>query len=245
MIKFYNIYITEGDLESGFEGANGRHAQSTHRSHLWINNGEINKNHIDSKIAFDVDEVVSKFGIGLHENVLFEDIDMSEVYKDIQRINKLDPATTELRLCKFFEEAGEFSRAINMKLGRKVTDLTPEEILEEIKEEAADTIQCLVSFADTYELEYSHFKDEFIDDSHSPDGTSPEVMLIKMNKYVGGICYRFEKNHPELIYQFNRCISKVLGLTSYYGIKESDVVVKIAQKNKKWERVAEKRAKNG
>ena len=51
---------------------------------------------------------------------------MKKVYKEIQRINKLDPATSELRLCKFFEEAGEFSRAVNMKLGRKATDLTPE-----------------------------------------------------------------------------------------------------------------------
>ena len=58
---------------------------------------------------------------------------MKEIYKDIQRINALDPATSELRLCKLFEECGEFSRAINMKLGRKATDLSSEEILEEIK----------------------------------------------------------------------------------------------------------------
>lgn len=166
---------------------------------------------------------------------------MKEIYKDIQRINKLDPATPELRLCKLFEECGEFSRAINMKLGRKATDLTDEQIFEEIKEEAADTIQCLLSFADTYELEYDHFKDEFRNGSHKPDGTHPENILIKVNKYIGGICYRFEKNHPELIYQFNTCISKVLSLTSYYGIEESEVISKIAEKNKKWEKVVNKR----
>lgn len=166
---------------------------------------------------------------------------MKEVYKDIQRINQLDPATSELRLCKFFEEGGEFSRAINMKLGRKITTLSDDEILEEIKEEAADTIQCLLSFADTYDIGYDHFKDEFRNGSHKPDGTHPEKILIKVNKYIGGICYRFEKNHPELIYQFNRCISKVLSLTSYYGIKESEVVNKIAEKNKKWEKVVMKR----
>lgn len=166
---------------------------------------------------------------------------MKDIYKDIQRINALDPATSELRLCKLFEECGEFSRAINMKLGRKATDLSSEEILEEIKEEAADTIQCLLSFADTYELEFSHFKDEFRDGSHKPDGTHPDKILIKVNKYIGGICYRFEKNHPELIGQFNRCISKVLSLTSYYGIKESEVIDKIAHKNIKWEKVVNKR----
>lgn len=51
---------------------------------------------------------------------------MKETYKDIQRINALDPATSELRLCKLFEECGEFSRVVNMKFGRKATELTPE-----------------------------------------------------------------------------------------------------------------------
>lgn len=170
---------------------------------------------------------------------------MKEVYKDIQRINKLDPATSELRLCKLFEEVGEFARAVNMKLGRKATELNDEQILEEIKEEAADTIQCLLSFADTYELEYNFFKDQFRDGSHKPDGTKPEFILPKVFKYIGGIVYRFETNHDELIYQFNRCISKVLSLTSYYGIKESEVVSKILEKNIKWEKVVMKRIENG
>jgi len=245
MIKLYNIYITEGDEAFGYKGDSGKyglkHGLSVQQSHLWINNGEIKKNHVDD--SFDVDELISKFGIGFHQMVTLHNLDMQEVYKDIQRINELDPAESEFRLCKFFEEGGEFSRAINMKLGRKFTSLTDEEILEEIKEEAADTIQCLLSFADSYDIGYDHFKDEFIDGSHEPDGTRPEKMLIKVNKYIGGICYRFEKNHPELIYQFNRCISKVLGLTSYYGIKESEIVLKIAQKNRKWESVVEKRNK--
>jgi len=170
---------------------------------------------------------------------------MKKVYKEIQRINQLDPATPELRLAKIFEEAGEFARAVNMKLGRKATSLSSEEILEEIKEEAADTIQCLLSFADSYNLDYSHFKDQFIDDSHRPDGVRPEVVLAKIFKYIGGIVYRFEYNHPELIYQFNRCISKVLTLTTEYGIKESEVVAKIAVKNLKWEKVVNNRIEDG
>lgn len=172
-------------------------------------------------------------------------MEMKKVYKEIQRINKLDPATPELRLCKLLEESGEFSRAVNMKLGRKATELTPEQILDEIKEEAADTIQCLLSFADSYDLDYNHFKDEFRDGSHKPDGTHPEKILLKVSKYIGGIIYRFEKNHPELEFQFNRCISKVLSLTSYYGIKESEVIATIAVKNKKWEKVVMKRIENG
>lgn len=170
---------------------------------------------------------------------------MKDTYKEIQRINKLDPSSSELRLCKFFEEVGEFARAVNMMLGRKATTLNNEQILEEIKEEAADTIQCLLSFADTYDLDYSVFKDQFINGSHKPDGTRPEFMLPKVFKYVGGIVYRFETNHPELICQFNRCISKVLSLTSYYGIKESEVVEKISVKNIKWEKIVNKRIEDG
>jgi len=170
---------------------------------------------------------------------------MKNTYKEIQRINRLDPASSELRLCKLFEEVGEFARAVNMKLGRKATTLTSEQILEEIKEEAADTIQCLLSFADTYDLDYSVFRDQFIDGSHKPDGTKPEFILPKVFKYVGGIVYRFETNHPELIYQFNRCISKVLSLTAYYDIKESEVVAKISEKNIKWENIVNKRIEDG
>jgi NTP pyrophosphatase (non-canonical NTP hydrolase) len=170
---------------------------------------------------------------------------MKKVYKEIQRINKLDPATPTLRLCKLFEEAGEFAQAVNKKLGRKVVNETEQEVLDLIKEEAADTIQCLLSFADSYDLGYSHFKDEFRDGSHRPDGTKPEVILAKIFKYVGGIVYRFEKNHPELEFQFNTCISKVLTLASYYGIKESEVVAKIAEKNIKWEKVVNKRIEDG
>jgi NTP pyrophosphatase (non-canonical NTP hydrolase) len=170
---------------------------------------------------------------------------MKKVYKEIQRINKLDPATPTLRLCKLFEEAGEFAQAVNKKLGRKVVNETEQEVLDLIKEEAADTIQCLLSFADSYDLGYSHFKDEFRDGSHRPDGTKPEVILAKIFKYVGGIVYRFEKNHPELEFQFNTCISKVFTLASYYGIKESEVVAKIAEKNIKWEKVVNKRIEDG
>ena len=106
---------------------------------------------------------------------------MKEVYRDIQRINSLDPATPTLRLCKLFEEAGEFAQAVNKKLGRKVANETEEEIIELIKEEAADTIQCLLSFADSYDLDYSHFKDEFIDNSHRLNRTNISLKVWSFN----------------------------------------------------------------
>ncbi len=166
---------------------------------------------------------------------------MKNIYKDIQRINALDPATPALRLAKLFEEAGEFAQAVNKKLGRKVVSETEQEVIDLICEEAADTIQCLLSFADSYELDYDFFKDQFIENSHEPDGMHPERILAKLFKYIGGVVYRWEKNHSELIFQFNACLSKVFALTSYYGIKESEVIAKIAQKNIKWEKVVNKR----
>ena len=166
---------------------------------------------------------------------------MKEIYKDIQRINALDPATPALRLCKLFEEAGEFAQAINKKLGRKVVNETEEEVIDLICEEAADTIQCLLSFADSYDLGFHFFEDQFIENSHEPDGMHPDRILAKLFKYIGGVVYRWEKNHDELIFQFNACLSKVFSLTSYYGIKESEVIAKIAVKNIKWEKVVNKR----
>jgi len=169
---------------------------------------------------------------------------MKAIYKDIQRINALDPATPALRLCKLFEEAGELAQAVNKKLGRKVVNETEEEVIDLIREEAADTIQCLLSFADSYDLGFHFFEDQFIENSHEPDGMHPERILAKLFKYIGGVVYRWEKNHDELIFQFNACLSKVFSLTSYYGIKESEVIAKIAVKNIKWEKVVNKRIEN-
>ena len=243
-IKLYNIYITKSEKNNETVQSKNEHRKNVFDSHIWIHDDELKKNLIDKSVNFSVEYVKSKYGIGFHNQVSLTEVNIKDVFRDIQRINKLDITTSHLRLCKLFEEVGEFSRAINMKLGRKMTNLTDEQIIEEIKEEAADAIQCLLSFADTYELDYSFFKDQFINDSHKPDGTSPEFIILKVFKYVGGIVYRFEKNHPELIYQFNRCISKILSLTSYYGIRESEILEKILQKNIKWEKIVNKRNKN-
>jgi len=161
---------------------------------------------------------------------------MEEIYKDIQRINRLDPVSPILRLAKLFEEVGEFARAINMKLGRKSTTLSDEEILEEIKEEAADTIQCLFSFIDSFEIDFKHFKEEFLENSHISEELIPEITLAKIFKYIGYISHRLENNILD-INLFIQCVSEVLTLASYYGVKESEVIAKISEKNIKWEKV--------
>ena len=79
---------------------------------------------------------------------------MKNVYNDIQRINIIDPATPAERLCKLFEESGELAQAVNKKIGRKVVTESDEEVRDLILEEAADTIQCVISLIDTWGISY-------------------------------------------------------------------------------------------
>lgn len=79
---------------------------------------------------------------------------MKEIYEEIKRINKLDPATPSERLCKLFEESGELAQAVNKKIGRKVVKETDEEVRDLILEEASDTIQCVISLIDSWDITY-------------------------------------------------------------------------------------------
>lgn len=75
-----------------------------------------------------------------------------EAFNDICRINKKDPATNTERLGKLFEETGELAKAINKTNGRKVLkeEDTPENINKEILDEAADSIQNVISIIDGF-----------------------------------------------------------------------------------------------
>ena len=79
---------------------------------------------------------------------------MKELYKEIQEINKLDQVGPAERLCKLFEESGELAQAVNRSIGRKVNTTSKEEVIDLICEEAADTIQCVISLIDTYGITY-------------------------------------------------------------------------------------------
>jgi len=79
-------------------------------------------------------------------------MDFNEVYSEISRINKKDPATHEARLGKLFEESGELAKAINKTNGRKVLEEgeNSDSIRDEIVYEAADTIQNVISIIDGF-----------------------------------------------------------------------------------------------
>jgi NTP pyrophosphatase (non-canonical NTP hydrolase) len=77
----------------------------------------------------------------------FNKSNFEEVFKEISDLNKKDPASHSERLNKLFEEAGEFARAVNKVIGRKQLseEDTPDKIDMDILEEAADTIQNVIS----------------------------------------------------------------------------------------------------
>jgi len=79
-------------------------------------------------------------------------MNFENVYADIVRINKKDPASHEARLGKLFEEAGELAKAINKTNGRKVlkSEDTPENVRLEVLDEAADTVQNVVSIIEGF-----------------------------------------------------------------------------------------------
>jgi len=79
---------------------------------------------------------------------------MEEIYKDIQNINKMDDVGPADRLCKLFEESGELAQAVNRTIGRKKNKMSEEDVIDLICEEAADTIQCVISLIDTYGISY-------------------------------------------------------------------------------------------
>ncbi|HWY35833.1 MAG TPA: hypothetical protein VNX68_14415 [Nitrosopumilaceae archaeon] len=83
-------------------------------------------------------------------------MNLEDIYIDISRINKKDPATNAERLGKLFEETGELAKAINKTNGRKVLEEedTTENIAKEVLHEAADSIQNVISILDGFGFTY-------------------------------------------------------------------------------------------
>lgn len=165
---------------------------------------------------------------------------MRDIYEEIQRINALDPVTPSLRFCKLFEEAGELAQAVNKKLGRKVVKETEEELLDLICEETADTIQCVLSLMDSFDVQFDRVEHLFYDGANLEDIPTDEA-LMKLSKHVGCISYELEKTGVVTITSIEKCIEKAFILASHYGIKESEVIARMPGKNAKWEQVTNDR----
>lgn len=88
---------------------------------------------------------------------------MKKEFKEVQKINSIDPANPAERLCKLFEESGELAQVVNKSIGRKgkkVSDVS--EIKDHVCEEAADTIQCVFSLIDAYDISYEELKNKLV-----------------------------------------------------------------------------------
>jgi len=240
MQQLYNIYITTGGESEGYLGANGRHAQGMQRAHLWIHNGEIKKNHSLEDIYIDVNKIIDLYGVGYHKNKTLEKLEALEVYIEIQRLNALDPVDAELRLCKLGEEKGELFQAVNKKLGRKVVKETDEEVLDLICEEAADTIQCILSFMDFFDIDFDDIENLFYDGANKEDISTAKV-LLKLEKHVGCLAYQLEHEGEPKLETIRKSISKAFIVASHYGIKESEILARMPEKNAKWEKITNDR----
>jgi len=190
---------------------------------------------------------------------------MKEVYEDVQRVNKLDPATPELRFCKLGEEFGELVQAVNKKLGRKVINETEQEILDLILEESADTIQCLMSYVDGIGVNFEDLngllsgewmkKDEIYNFNNHEEYKVPELIMW-VEVYKGKLAESGlikEERTPSFVpndWVSNSksssivIIRHVMALAGIYGFTPGDVMKKILQKNIKWEKVINKRIEN-
>lgn len=66
---------------------------------------------------------------------------IEEIYNEVKGLDNMDKCSISEAMCKFIEESGEWIREINKTTGRKLSKESPEQIQDNIKEEAADTLQ--------------------------------------------------------------------------------------------------------
>ncbi len=136
-MKNYNLLITNGDIGDvkdidKFEAS------------IWVHNGLVVKNHVPEN-----DMIALKNSLNQTDKPTME-----SVFKEIVELNRLDPADHSKRLSKLFEESGELAKEINKVTGRKVLshEDTKEAIRKNICDEAADTIQNVISLIEPFEI---------------------------------------------------------------------------------------------
>ena len=72
------------------------------------------------------------------------DMMLEDIYQEIKQLDSTDPCSISEAVCKFSEESGEWIREINKTTGRKILKESMGEVHDNIKEEAADTLQNLL-----------------------------------------------------------------------------------------------------
>jgi NTP pyrophosphatase (non-canonical NTP hydrolase) len=106
---------------------------------------------------------------------------MRKAYEQLEEIVKkndsaLPPALAmTFHLGKLTEEVGELAQGVNKVNGRKkIKGETHEEIIDNIEEEAADAIQCIMAIAINAGVKYDSLKKRLIEKNHKFAGTKTE-----------------------------------------------------------------------
>jgi NTP pyrophosphatase (non-canonical NTP hydrolase) len=85
---------------------------------------------------------------------------LEEVYSEIKDLDTSDPCSISEAVCKFTEESGEMIREINKTTGRKILKESIEEVHNNIKEEAADTLQNLLLICSRFDISLDDLMNE-------------------------------------------------------------------------------------
>lgn len=112
---------------------------------------------------------------------------MKEHFNRVGELNTADLATLSERGMKLFEEAGELAKEVNKTTGRKISDIDIAAIRDGVLDEAADTIQCVFSVIDEFNVMTAHT---------TPDITYDELVErigVKNCKWYDSIQYRKNK----------------------------------------------------
>jgi NTP pyrophosphatase (non-canonical NTP hydrolase) len=109
---------------------------------------------------------------------------MRKAYEQLEEIVKKNdsalplPLAMTFHLGKLTEEVGELAQAVNKINGRKkIKSESKEEILDNVEEEAADAIQCIMAIAINAGVKYDSLKKRLVEKNHKFADTKSEKTL--------------------------------------------------------------------
>lgn len=92
------------------------------------------------------------FNLDIPKSTTSKSSSLEDIYKEIKELDSTDPCSISEAVCKFSEESGEWIREINKTTGRKILKESLEEVHDNIKGEAADTLQNLLLICSRFNI---------------------------------------------------------------------------------------------
>jgi NTP pyrophosphatase (non-canonical NTP hydrolase) len=163
-----------------------------------------------------------------------------EAFTDVSRVNKLDPASTKLRLCKLLEEMGELAQLVNKKLGRKVVKETEEELYAHILEELADVTQCLYSWYDSLNSSTEKDMENILEFSNIPLKSTEDLADLLIEMFKGTMLSDAENPTRRDV---SKILVSIILIARVFDLSFDDINKEVLKKNKKWQKIVEARVK--